>query len=305
MKKSYIWLSAIGIAIFLPNSQLRAEVLAAWDYSVNTLPTTEANGITAGDTVEGTFYGHANEVGRSSANDGTLYARATAPGESVAESISENSYFEFTISPEEMITITNFSADIFSQSLAISGGVAEYTGHYFLRSSVDGYTADLATGSKLSPATTGYGQTTVRVEMSSSLTGFEGITAAVTFRLYMWVETETVSASQTLRIDDIEFSGHMGAGLPPTPASIVSLSIFSNNVMKMVVNTPSETFKYYPVSSSNLTSDSWLQVAHSDNGMNQFQTTNLSYSTTDVTGTNVVVYLDMSESQQFFKIIGE
>lgn len=216
MKRSYIWLSAIGIAACLPSSSLRADVLAAWNYSANTLPTTEATGITAGDTIEGTFYGHANEVGRSSANDGTLYARATAPGESIAEALSENSYFEFTITPDDAMTITDFSADVFSQSLAISGGVAEYTGHYFLRSSADGYITDLANGLKFSPATTGSGQTTSRVDFSSSLTGFENITSATTFRLYMWVETDTVSASQTLRIDDVTFSGTV----VPEPASV-------------------------------------------------------------------------------------
>lgn len=198
---------AMGVAVFFQASVSQAGELAGWDYTTDFSATTEAEGIKAGDTGKGSFYGHANEVGRSGANGGTLYMRATAPGESVTEALRENSYFEFTITPDEWMTITNFRADIFSQTVAGGSGVAEYTGHYFLRSSVDSYTEDLATGNKFSPATTGNGQTTVRVEFSSILTGFVNISSATTFRIYVWVETDDVSSSQTLRIDNIMFSG--------------------------------------------------------------------------------------------------
>jgi len=90
---------------------------------------------------------------------------------------------------------------------------------------------------------------------------------------------------------------------PPTEkAVIVSLSAVSNDVMKIVVNTPSPPERYHPESSTDLSVGTWGSVPHSDDGVNAFIITNLDYSTSD--GTNAVIYVQAADVAGFFKFEG-
>jgi hypothetical protein len=85
--------------------------------------------------------------------------------------------------------------------------------------------------------------------------------------------------------------------------SIVSSSMVSEDVMQLVVDAPIDASRYSVESTSGLTGGSWDSVAHSDDGMNAFFVTNLSYSTAN--GTNEVIYVQTTNSAAFFKIVGE
>ncbi len=104
------------------------------------------------------------------------------------------------------------------------------------------------------------------------------------------------------RIQEID-----GYGVPYTPPifepEILSWSVYSNGVMKMVVNAPSTASRYSVQATTDLAIDPFSAVAHSDNGVNPFVVTNLAYST--VQGTNEVIYVQSADSEKFFKIIGE
>ena len=91
------------------------------------------------------------------------------------------------------------------------------------------------------------------------------------------------------------------SSLPPT---IISLSAVSSSTVKMVVDTIGLKDSYYPMVSSNLVSGSWATVPHSDDELNPFVVTNLSYSSVDATGTNEVIYLQVDHAQKFFKVDG-
>ena len=115
----------------------------------------------------------------------------------------------------------------------------------------------------------------------------------------------------------IEFSQHLhgariaeidGFGTPYVepldPPSIVSWSILPNDLMEIVVNTPSSANRYFPQANSALVSGSWGSVPHSDNGANSFLVTNLDYSAIDASGTNKVIYVETTDAQKFFNIGG-
>ncbi len=84
------------------------------------------------------------------------------------------------------------------------------------------------------------------------------------------------------------------------PATIVGLSVFSPNVMRMVVDAPDLATNYYPQTVEDLVVGTWTNVAHSINGSGPFVVTNLSYSVAD--GTNDVIYVRADSAAGFFGI---
>ena len=84
------------------------------------------------------------------------------------------------------------------------------------------------------------------------------------------------------------------------PATIVSLSVFSTNVMRMVVDAPDAAINYYPQTVEDLVVGTWTNAAHSIDGSEPFVVTNLSYSAAD--GTNEVIYVHADEAKGFFGI---
>lgn len=92
---------------------------------------------------------------------------------------------------------------------------------------------------------------------------------------------------------------------PPTEieAEIASVSPFSAGVLELVVSTPIAAVSY-PKTKLNLTAaGAWMSVAHSPDGTAPFVVTNLTYST--VSGDNFVIYVESTNSAQFFNIGNE
>ncbi len=96
------------------------------------------------------------------------------------------------------------------------------------------------------------------------------------------------------------FAVAYGNGKISAPVSrIISLKPVAGNVMEMVVNT-TDTSATYPQATTNLVTGSFASVAHSSDGVAPFTVTNLSYST--VSGSNVVIYVDATDSAKFFGV---
>ena len=97
---------------------------------------------------------------------------------------------------------------------------------------------------------------------------------------------------------------HFLGGHPMVPATILSWTAVSNGVMEMVIDAPGITSLYHPEAVTDLAIGTWTNVPHSDAAGGAYYATNLSYSTTDATGTNEVIYIQTTEAKKFFNIVG-
>jgi len=91
---------------------------------------------------------------------------------------------------------------------------------------------------------------------------------------------------------------------PMVPATILSWTSVSNNVMEMVIDAPGITSFYHPEIIADLKVGTWTNVPHSATVGGAYVMTNLVYSSTDATGTNEVIYLQTTADKAFFRIVG-
>ncbi len=146
------------------------QILASWDFigkngNEVTLPAVVATDIANGVVSRGNGINRANNIDRFNANN------FTQPN--LAGAITNNDYFQFTITPSvgKQITITEVFFNYERSSTGPSLGA--------LRSSIDNYATNLATFSGL--AETGDSRT---IDLSGS--GITNQTSIVTFRLYLY-----------------------------------------------------------------------------------------------------------------------
>jgi hypothetical protein len=241
MNKTSLLATAFLIGGFA-TQHLRAETLASYDFSTNLAPTSSVAGLTAGTVVLGSFNGvsAAFNYGRSSATGGNLFVRAedTAGGApnyilqtTEAQALSTNSYFEFTFTPTEgeAFDFTSFAVDIGSQTISAGSGDTTvkdaYTGYFFVRSSVDSFASNLAsasffTTSKIS-GVHGPNQTLTSILGSD----FTNISSAVTFRIYLHIETENRVDLQSLRLDNVVLSGNVAIPEPANAGALLGMAM--------------------------------------------------------------------------------
>ncbi len=81
------------------------------------------------------------------------------------------------------------------------------------------------------------------------------------------------------------------------PSTIVSLSPYSGNVLKMVVNCPTPWSSYPKIKTDLVIGSSWDPIEHSTSGSGPFSTNNLGA----VPGT-ITIYLEANEANAFYGI---
>ena len=125
---------------------------------------------------------------------------------SPATAISNNKYYQFTLTPESgyQMTLDSITFDV------ARGGGSTPRG-YVLRSSVDNYTADLSAGDLLTARPT---YTPVSVTLGPN---FSGVTSPVSFRFYNYAP----AAGNSIDYDNIIVNGTLG--VVPEPSSIALL----------------------------------------------------------------------------------
>lgn len=233
MNKASLLAAAVLIG-GLATQHLRAETLASYDFSTNLAPTTSVSGLTAGTVVLGSFNGVSatGNYGRSSASGGNLFARAEdqASGAlkyilqtSEAEALSSSSYFEFTFTPTEgeVFDFTSFAVAIGSQTIGGSATPhAAYTGHFFVRSSLDSFGSNLGTDSFFTASEISGVHGPNQTFTSTLGPEFTSISGAVTFRIYLYIETDSRHYLQSLRLDNVVLSGNV---VIPEPANAGAL----------------------------------------------------------------------------------
>lgn len=86
------------------------------------------------------------------------------------------------------------------------------------------------------------------------------------------------------------------------PATIANVEPASSDTLKIVVSLDSDPSRYYPVVKTDLAiGGSWSPVAHSDTAGSGYVVSNLSYSTV-AAGNNYVIYVNSTNSAEFFRI---
>jgi hypothetical protein len=140
---------------------------------------------------------------RSSTSFNHFFVRTVVTSNSKEDALTQGSFFSFDVTPAvgtplSLSNLTFLSASTASSSFA-------FTGHIFVRSSVDNFATDLAEFTKESTSATTAGSYVNRsVDLSGSQ--FQDLTGAVTFRLYFWDDSSTPTSENTgvvHRIDDI------------------------------------------------------------------------------------------------------
>ncbi len=94
---------------------------------------------------------------------------------------------------------------------------------------------------------------------------------------------------------------HLAIYLQSTPGNIAGSTILANGLMRLEISGATPAASYYPESTLSLVGETWEAVPHSDDGVNPFIVTDLSYSTTD--GTNKFIYMQTTNSAEFFRIV--
>ncbi|MBW1657834.1 T9SS sorting signal type C domain-containing protein [Flavobacterium quisquiliarum] len=118
-------------------------------------------------------------------------------------SINTSNYFEFTITPNSGNTI-NFLSLVYSAQASSSGNGSANVSSFAIRSSIDGYTNNIATPG-LSGGT-----------IPLTGTSFQGVVGSITFRIYAWGGNGTRQYS----INDFTFNGTVCFPTTTTSATI-------------------------------------------------------------------------------------
>lgn len=227
----------------------------------------------------------------------------------LVSSITEDRYHTFTVKPDagKMLDYKNIAARVTLNSAANAGTSATLV----LMSSATGFSDGDEIGSFVAVHNIADGAATDNGLINMDISGVEAlqnITEEVEFRLYAFINDGNANRIGFGHIfftdgaDDILVEGTIDDApvLPTKPATIVAFTSVSANVLKMVVNAPDASELYSPLATMDLVNGGWGAVAHSDDGVNPFVVTNLSYST--VEGTNEVIYVQASDAHKFYGV---
>jgi hypothetical protein len=180
---------------------------AANGQSIFSNPITDANPSTANPFTAGQTFDPnitVSGVGRGpgvNANAGSNRYNASAWS---FPSFDANDYFTFTLTPN-----TGYAID-FTNLAGMWQRSSTGPNSYALRSSLDNFAADLATG-----AITGSGSA-VSYDLSLASSSLDAVTSAIEFRLYGWAGT---GASGTFSFNDFTFNGTVNPVVSATPTT--------------------------------------------------------------------------------------
>ena len=192
MKKRMVWIAMLAIA----GISSAADLLVEWDLDGNDVTPASMNSTANIANMEvGTIVDNGQLVPASRGS--ALNYRAVVSAISQAEAISESSYLELTVSASTGYDFSLTSLDLRANDFGSTGAPK-----YFIRSSVDGYVADLLAPTTLWTGTAG------SPLASLALSGHDNL-ITVTFRIYAFDDTGTGSNYNTF----LGIGGIVGDGL--------------------------------------------------------------------------------------------
>lgn len=140
---------------------------------------------------------------RSTTSINHYYVRTEVTSNSKAGALADGSYFSFEIEPGVGTPLSLSSLTFLSATTA--GSSYAFTGTVFVRSSIDNFATDLAEFTRASTTGTDESNYVSRfVDLSGA--GFQNLSEPVTFRLYFWDDSSTLTSVNTAvvhRLDDI------------------------------------------------------------------------------------------------------
>ncbi len=173
MKKRMMWIVMLAIA----GVASAADRLVEWDLDGNNSTPVSLDSTAQMANMEvGTMVDNGQLVGAP--RNSALVYRAVALATSQAEAISESSYLELTVSAGTGYDFSLTSLDLRANDYGSTGAP-----QYFIRSSVDGYAADL-----LAPTALWNGAITDTPLANLVLSGHDNL-STVTFRIYAFDDT--------------------------------------------------------------------------------------------------------------------
>jgi hypothetical protein len=212
LKRAVMCAAVVGAAC-----AAKAQVIQ-WNFgttAVSAAPSTDTvASVSGGEVTNGNCYGSAATISSTSASSGYAGASGTYNACVVARSNALNTasggsgYFQFVLTPQagHTLSVTNLS---FGSRCTATGPLA-----YCVRSSLDGYGADLAAG-----ALTNTGVWALKEVSLSATSAVAG--AAVTFRLYGYHGTSSpASGSANWRIDDLTVAANAQSAAVATPPGL-------------------------------------------------------------------------------------
>jgi hypothetical protein len=174
-------------------SGTKAQTAANWNFN-NTLAASNGAHLSSVDITLGT------SVTSNAFNAGTeFFGQDGWP----AGALDPNAYVQFTVTAGSGYYMVLNTVTLVIRHSTLGTAAGSGPGSWSLRSSLDGYTADIATGS----LTTSY--QTIPVTLPAT---FHSIASTVTFRVYGYNETTTTGGLNRFVFDNISITGQANAG---------------------------------------------------------------------------------------------
>ena len=197
MKKSNPFVASL-LGAFLFAAPAHAAVIAQYPFNDSTLSSTD----TEPNSTAGNFLGTSRTDWGYSSSGGNVFVLSRATTDSQANAIDADDYWSFTVTPDTgyLMNLTTITFDTIHNATAGGTEDANATMSVFLRTSVDNYASDVG-----DIFTNAWNTTTPRSVDLSGL-DFQSITAATTFRLYVF-DSGTDNPRNGSRLDNVVLNG--------------------------------------------------------------------------------------------------
>ncbi|MFA6961342.1 MAG: hypothetical protein WC205_11375 [Opitutaceae bacterium] len=208
----YFAFAALALCAVLPSAHAATLAEYLFDSGSALSTDTDVNSVAGSFTVSSAF-GASGGIGAATGSAFTL-ASVTPASESLA--VSGNSYFSFTLTPTSGYVI-NPSILTFSTVFNGTDGAAAVSANYFVRSSLDGFSANIG-----STFTENYQTGSVFTLQTVDLSGgaYQSIVGTVEFRIYVY--DSSAANGRYVRVDNVTLTGAATSAIPePVTASLM------------------------------------------------------------------------------------
>lgn len=196
-------------------SLAQADILASYDFSTSQSPAATAPDVSASafDGVSATNDGSVSgDIGRSGGSQ-NMFLRTDATAATQPAALDDDDYFQFTIGPDSVPSITVGSITLDHGGGIGSGNTNSFNTTIYLQSSINGFgSANPVLGSASHEVTSAKSLATTTIYLPPA---FQSLSSSVTFRIYASDDNDV--NNDTVRIDNVI--------VVPEPASLALMGL--------------------------------------------------------------------------------